>query len=67
MSEMLLFSFDKAISKSILDDAVRKMSMREFKTRAGIAVGRALVENRRCVQAGDFEVAKTPSRSTMRF
>lgn len=50
----MLQGFDIGISNSILDHVVGKFSVREFKTRVGIAVGRALVRNRNSVQAEDF-------------
>jgi ATP-dependent Lon protease len=63
----LLKDFDQEISKSILDHAAGTMSVREFKTRAGMAVGRALVEGRRCVQGADFEGSKTLPSLKMGF
>ncbi|MFM9928400.1 AAA family ATPase [Variovorax sp. H27-G14] len=67
VSEMLLISFEKSIPTSVLERVVGGMSVREFKTRAGMAVGRALVAGRRCVQAEDFEIARIRSVPKMGF
>jgi ATP-dependent Lon protease len=50
----MLQGFDIEISEAILDHVVGKFSVREFKTRAGIAIGRALVRSRNGVQREDF-------------
>lgn len=46
--------FDVRISKKIIADAVAKFSAREFKTKAVMAIGKALVRNRRHVESEDF-------------
>ena len=67
VSEMLLPAFETTISRPILNRMVGKMSVREFKMRAGMAVGRALVGNRRCIQADDFVVAKAQTSAKIGF
>ena len=46
--------FDVRISKKIIADAIAKFSAREFKTKAVMAIGKALVRNRRHVESEDF-------------
>ncbi|GEM_PF-1479621 len=61
----MLQGFDIEISKSILDHVVGKFSVREFKTRASVAIGRALVRNRSSVQTEDF--GKMPAERNSRI
>lgn len=63
----MLQGFDIGISNSILDHVVGKFSVREFKTRVGIAVGRALVRNRISVQAEDFGAPPVERSSRIGF
>lgn len=57
VGEALLRDFEEGIARSILNHALGKWSVREFKTRAGMAIGRALLNGRRCVQTQDFETS----------
>ena len=59
--------FDVRISKKIIADAVAKFSAREFKTKAVMAIGKALVRNRRHVESEDFCTTVAPATRKMGF
>ena len=63
----MLRGFNVGISSSILDQVVGKFSVREFKTRAAIAIGRALVRNRNAVQTEGFEALRVEMGRRMGF
>lgn len=63
----MLQGFDIEISNSILDHVAGKFSLREFKRRAGIAIGRALVRNRNAVKTEDFGAMPTERSRPMGF
>ena len=59
--------FDVRISKKIIADAVAKFSAREFKTKAVMAIGKALVRNRRHVESEDFCISTASATPKMGF
>lgn len=62
-----LRDFGSQISSSVISHAVEKFSAREFKTRATMAIGKALARNRHFVEDHDFCTAKAPVARKMGF
>lgn len=59
--------FDVRVSKKIITDAVDKFTAREFKTKAVMAIGKALVQKRRHVESEDFCTSVAPATRKMGF
>lgn len=62
-----LYDFGNQISRAVISHAVEKYSAREFKTRAVMAIGKALARNRHYVEGEDFGTAPAPTARKMGF